>query len=406
MLQRHFVFLTAFLALPAACTTTGGSDTEFSDPGGSANTGGNGVAGSNPNGGGSGAGALGGGHTGGNGGDSNHSGDTCVAESAKAQPAPVDVIWAVDGSGSMAEEIERIRTQINDDFLQILMISGLDWNLTMIARRGTAGGLLQSLCVNSPPAGANCGDGPSFQHINCGVHSNNALASLAMTYTGADPGFTPSVGSGPCTAVFNLEWDQRTWIPFMRLEATKVLVVVTDDESDVSASEFDNWTMQQGTMFGTPQNRKYVLHGIIGGRTGNPSAPCATADAPGLIYQELANLTGGTVASICENNWTPIFNTIASSIVNRLSCEYPVPDPPAGETLDPNKVNVVYTPSGSAPETILRDETADCDGGADGWQWGPNHETIVLCGDACARVKAGSNATLDIEFGCEGEVVK
>ncbi len=226
-----------------------------------------------------------------------------------------------------------------------------------------------------------------------------------MTYSGVDPGFTASGDQGACGAVFNREWDNRTWIPFMRLESTKVFVVVTDDESDASATSFDQWAMQQGTMFGTPQNRKYVLHGIVGARNGNLSAACGTADGPGLAYQELANLTGGTIASICDDNWTPIFNTIASSIVNRLSCEYPVPDPPEGETLDPEKVNVVYTPAGGSPETILRDETAGCESGADGWQWGPNNETILLCGDACARVKGSSDATLDIEFGCAGQKV-
>lgn len=397
MLRRHPILFSAILTIPMACSIGDESDTDFGAETGGASAGGNGTGGSGslPN-----AGSDSGGATADNtGGGSN----ACVAESAEAQPAPVDVIWAVDGSGSMAEEIERIRTQINQDFLQILMNSGLEWNLTMVARQGADSGLLRGLCVDSPPAGANCGDGPNFQHINCGVHSNNALASLALTYSGVDPGFPASIG-GPC-GVFGIEWDNRTWLPFMRLDSTKVLVVVTDDEASASATDFDNWAMQQGAMFGTPQNRKYMFHGIVGASNSNPNQACATADGPGRAYQDLANLTGGTIASICDQNWTPIFNTIASSIVSRLSCEYPVPEPPAGLSLDPEKVNVVYTPSGASPELILRDETAACDEGADGWQWGPNNETIVLCGPACDRVKASSDAKLDIEFGCAGQKV-
>ncbi len=162
MLQRHSLLFSAILLLPTACSVSGESDTNESNPGD-----GGGINGGGGNGEGGSVGPVGGGNNGGAAGDgAGGAGGACVAKSAEAEPAPVDVIWAVDGSGSMAEEIERIRTQINNDFLQILMNSGLEWNLTMVARKGADAGLLRALCVNSPPAGANCGDGPNFQHIN------------------------------------------------------------------------------------------------------------------------------------------------------------------------------------------------------------------------------------------------
>lgn len=74
--------------------------------------------------------------------------------------------------------------------------------------------------------------------------------------------------------------------------------------------------------------------------------------------------------------------------------------------MDPEKVNIVFTPDGGGPETILRDDTAACDAGANGWQWGPNHETILLCGYAYARVKAANNANVSVELGSLGEFVE
>ena len=81
------------------------------------------------------------------------------------------------------------------------------------------------------------------------------------------------------------------------------------------------------------------------------------------------------------------------------SCEYPIPAPPAGQALDPDLVNVLYTPEGADTETIARDPSSDdC---TEGWQYAADGEHIVLCGDACERVRAEPNGTVEVLFGCE-----
>jgi hypothetical protein len=87
-------------------------------------------------------------------------------------------------------------------------------------------------------------------------------------------------------------------------------------------------------------------------------------------------------------------------IATRLrSCEYPIPAPPAGQALDADLVNVLFTPNNGTSQTIFRDpSTSEC---RDGWQYSANGQNIVLCGDACSRVRVDPESTVEVLFGCE-----
>jgi hypothetical protein len=81
------------------------------------------------------------------------------------------------------------------------------------------------------------------------------------------------------------------------------------------------------------------------------------------------------------------------------SCEYPIPAPPAGQVLDPDLVNVLFTDESGATETIARDPSAsDC---SEGWQYSANGQNIVLCGEACNHVRVDRESTVEVLFGCE-----
>ncbi len=269
--------------------------------------------------------------------------------------------------------------------------------------------------MEPPLAGPSCANKPpTFTHLNCEVDSSNSLYAAAFSYVGG--GFPPII---PC------DLTGGPWSSLARFDATKVFVEVTDDEGDFfgwNADGFDNWALtiaQPPGMFGTAQARKYIFHSIIGADPLDPTKTCSSvgvdagadagpgnsAVAPGLEYQKLSALTGGIVRSICESDWSDIFNTIAAGIVEKLSCEYVVPPPPDGGTIDPTKVNVEYTPSGGSSEEVLQDNNAGCDQGADGWQWDPSKTKILLCGATCEKVKADEGGQIDIVVGCETKVV-
>jgi hypothetical protein len=83
-------------------------------------------------------------------------------------------------------------------------------------------------------------------------------------------------------------------------------------------------------------------------------------------------------------------------------CEYAVPPPPAGETIDPLLVNVLLTGADGTQATIPQDAEGKC---LSGWQYDNNDNPtkITLCGSDCERVKSDQGAKIDVIFGCVRE---
>jgi hypothetical protein len=83
-----------------------------------------------------------------------------------------------------------------------------------------------------------------------------------------------------------------------------------------------------------------------------------------------------------------------------LGCRYAVPQAPSGAMLDPGKVNVLFTPPGSAQELIGQSLEAGC---SEGWQYSEDQSQIRLCTSTCERVQA-SEGSLTLQFGCATEL--
>jgi hypothetical protein len=81
-----------------------------------------------------------------------------------------------------------------------------------------------------------------------------------------------------------------------------------------------------------------------------------------------------------------------------LACEYQIPPPPQGQTFDESKVNVVYTPANSGPQTLTYNQS--CTGGT-GWHYDDvkNPQKIILCQSTCDSVQQKSGK-IDIVLGC------
>ncbi|MBK8996975.1 MAG: hypothetical protein IPM35_14675 [Myxococcales bacterium] len=396
--------------IAAACSATDSGSGSGGGGGGGSGGGTSGTGGGSSGGGGSGGGSSG---TGGGGGvvidtGLNDTGDpdaACTTYTEQANKPAVDVVWMVDNSCSMGDEIAKVRDQINKSFVPTISKSIIDWQVIMISARGT-GSL--DVCVDPPLAGASCGNNPpKFTHLDCEVDSSNSLYAAAFSYAGT--GFPP---------LFNCNLTGGPWNKLARFDATKVFVEVTDDEADFfgwDANGFDNWALssaQPAGMFGTAQNRKYIFHSIVGLDVADPTKTCSTsgqdggnaAVAPGLEYQKLSKLTGGIMRSICESDWSDIFNKVAEGIIDKLSCEFVVPPPKDGGSIDPNKVNVSFTPTGGSAGEVLQDNNNPCDQGADGWQWDATKTKVLLCGATCEKVKADDGGKIDIVVGCQTKV--
>jgi len=399
------------LFMGVACSANDSGGGSGGSGAGGAGAGGGGAGGTSATGGG---GAGGTSATGGGGGvvidsstgDADDPDAACTTYTDEAKKPAVDVIWLVDNSCSMTDEIAKVREQINKSFVPTISKSIIDWQVIMVSARGS-GSL--DVCVDPPLAGASCGNNPpKFTHLDCEIGSSDSLfmASYAYTGSGWPPMFTCNTTGGPINKL-------------ARFDATKVFVDVTDDEADFpgwDATGFDNWALNAALpkgMFGTAQSRKYIFHSIVGADPKDLTKTCNTtgqdagnaAVAPGLEYQKLSKLTGGIVRSICEANWSDIFNSIAAGIIDKLSCEFTLPPPKDGGTVDPSKVNVSFTPKGGASQDVLQDNNKPCGQGADGWQWDATKTKILLCGATCDKVKGDDGGKIDIVVGCQTKVV-
>jgi hypothetical protein len=82
-----------------------------------------------------------------------------------------------------------------------------------------------------------------------------------------------------------------------------------------------------------------------------------------------------------------------------LTCDFPLPQPPPGMSLDFHSVNVLYTPSSGAAEQLLYNSA--CTGGV-GWRYDDpqNPSKVILCDTSCTDAKQDHSGRIDVVFGC------
>lgn len=317
---------------------------------------------------------------------------TCATSEVVAGKPPVDVILAIDQSGSMSDDIARVKANINklSDFLKS---TGLDYRVVMIAKVGTG---TYDMCTPPPLGGVTtlCTDTtkplrnsnpPIYRTSNQVIYSTDALSKILSTYDSA------TVGIG--------------WKDAVRPDAFKAIIPITDDNSALAATTFDTQLLAKDpAMFGSATSRKYAAFPIMGA-SAYPSETkgCGTMVNNGPQYISLVKLTGGKWFPLCSTDFGPLFTDIAKSIASKVACEVTVPPPPAGETFDPAKVNVLYTPSTGGSVPITRDDSKPCASGANGWQYSSDGKKILLCGTACSGLKADPGGKVSVQFGCAGK---
>lgn len=356
---------------------------------------------------------------------------SCVTEEAEAAPGkrPVDIIFAIDNSDSMAAEIAEVEAQINTNFAGIIDASGIDYRVIMLSNHGEhvepidPADPLQRICVRSPLSGTSCSPIPNkpvetakFIHHNVIINSQDALCQILQTYSGPDRD-----GSHP-----------QGWAPFLRANAFKVFAVITDDRVNTAcngfvfddkfddpisgttaASTFDSALFGLSPQFGNATRRNYVWHSIVAlapfdaadlAKPHPPSAPITTqvcspgAEAPATGYQALSKLTGGLRYPTCGLDYTTIFQAMAKDVIDSsiLACDYAMPASPEGRTIDPSTAVVRYTSGATVTDfESIGDESACAKD-----KFYIEGDRIKLCPDACLKVQNDPAAQVKILFGC------
>lgn len=309
-------------------------------------------------------------------------GCAAVSEMAKNELSPVDIIFAIDTSGSMTDEKNFVQANMNM-FSQQIFLANIDDHVVMIAEASPDGP-----CVNVPLGSGSCpGDTklPDYLHVVQGVSSSNALQQIIATHT--------------------------QWQTSIRPNSIKHVVVVSDDDSAMTAADFDTQFKALDPTFGD-----YIFHAIVAFddpdplECGLPGATCCNGLFPlsadiGQVYIDLAAMTGGVAGDLCLQQFGPVFDQIAQSVqtTTPLSCEWDIPEPPEGQSFDPTKVNVDLNLDGVDESIFFVDSEAACAGG-EGWYYYPDNSapvSIRACPTTCTRVQAATQAQVDILFGCD-----
>ncbi len=290
---------------------------------------------------------------------------------------PADIIIVVDNSGSMDFEAQAVQANMNA-FSSQIFLANIDAHVVLISQiDGDTG-----VCVDPPLGSGMCptddNNPPGLTHIVDGVDSNNALQKLIEHHA--------------------------EWAPAMRATASKHVIVVTDDNSDLSANDFQTmWAALDPTYV------PYKLHAIAapeGPVAGclNSTSCCITSAAAGAVYMQLTMATGGIFGNLCDQEFQPIFDAVAAQVIegSTLACEFTIPPPPEGETFDPMEVNVEFFDGVGTLDIGYVEGPADCGGVTDGWYYDDPADptTILLCPQTCDTIQGFQGAQVSIQFGC------
>jgi len=209
---------------------------------------------------------------------------------------PVDIVFIIDQSGSMSQEIAGVKSTLNAFSTYINGVK-IDYRVIMLARRGTS---TYDICIPPPLGGANCADNTRYKQVNQRINSWDSLKQYqahAATIEG-----------------------------FMRKNSLRQIVEITDDRSYyVTANAFHTWIKAR------PYYKDYIFHSIVS----MYSDTCVASI--GQQYIDLSNLTKGMKFHICTAKWNSLFQQLGKSVAGSAKTQYPLSKKPLL-----NKVDVYY----------------------------------------------------------------
>lgn len=367
-----------------------------------------------------------------------------ATQRAEVERVPVDIIWVVDNSASMEPAIVQVQAGLND-FAALIGGRMLDYRVIMLSLRGRGeierhGSTHYQVCIPEPLAGdADCGDGARFFQVEVDIHSQQPIEQFLGTL-GQTTGYLDGdqYGSAP-------------WAHLLRPEATKSIVVVTDDNARMVIRNGSGYEKPDniGRVTGDPVATAdwfetkpaaphpyttsrylpegilharwaglfdgYVFHALYGwGSETDPLVICdfpgseEDPDAAGLTYTELVQRTGGVRAQICDgaDAWGPFFDAVATAVerTSRIDCTVAIPEPPEELEFRRDRINVLVDDGSGAQSVGKVSDEAACDERG-GWYYDDeaSPENVILCPVTCDAVQptAGASTAIDVQFGCQ-----
>ena len=202
----------------------------------------------------------------------------------------IDVIFAIDTSGSMKQEVAALETNMAG-FLQTLVDRKFDANVIVISGVRSPGKL--EFNVQLPP---NLAD--HYAHVEKYIHSTDAIGHLNLFFDGQ----------------YDNDYDVGDK-DFLRPNSRIETVIVSDDNGS-NTNNVLNVTNNLANQFVGLDGRDLRVHGIVGiENVSDESDPECKIANYGTEHIALANDTTGLVLDICSKDWNALAMKLADDIV-------------------------------------------------------------------------------------------
>ena len=212
---------------------------------------------------------------------------------------PVDILWVIDQSGSMNQEIAGVKANMNN-FSNYINGQKIDYHvLVMASKTGSYG-----ICIAPPLGGPGCSNGPRFKQVVQNVQSLDSLKLIQKHITAIEA--------------------------FMRPNSLRQIVEVSDDNSRPgygypTGPSFHSWIVKR------PGWKDYVFHSIVSLYKDSCTATVGTE------YMWLSKQTKGMEQHICKANWNAMFNQLGKKVADLAKTQYKLKGTP-----NPNTIKVYY----------------------------------------------------------------
>ncbi|MBX7079924.1 MAG: VWA domain-containing protein [Nannocystaceae bacterium] len=310
--------------------------------------------------------------------------EECAGESvdAVAKLRGADVVMVVDNSSSMDYEMAEVQARLNG-FAQAIIDDGIEVRVALLTAAAmgyySADWVATPICIAAPLGSGMCSEAPDpggiapdsrdpdFMHVDHYVNSYNALPVIVEQHD--------------------------NWGPFTDSDSALHFVIISDDDSLQPASYFiENFEMLE-------PNRAAIVHAVV------PTSDCPEAASIGEQYIQLAQLTGGVVGDLCDQDFFEVFQVLVNAVQqeSELPCTFDVPTPPEGEDFDPMQVNVEFDDgNGGGFEVGYVESAADCANVDNGWYYDdPAAPTsIIVCPQTCDAIQGHLGAKVQVVLGC------
>jgi len=196
-------------------------------------------------------------------------------------------VIAVDSSADLADDQVYVQPQLQALSAKAAA-SAVDLHVILLSAKSNSA---NGVCMSAPLGSGSCptdDNPPRFLHPAVTIGSTNALSLIISSYS--------------------------QWSSVLRPPAQKHFVVITTDNSSMTATQFDSSLRQLDPMFTT-----YRFHGIYAFSAPSnvtcsttPEPCCNTGIAVGTQYAALADGTGGVKVNICGHDFSAVWDRVTT----------------------------------------------------------------------------------------------